>query len=88
VASRKRHGNGRVVSFPLRPFMQTMPPTLFKRYEADPYGTDAEVREQCQVPDNRYYTVSTWPPERAGMLEVDRTRVRVPTVKKVSKSDQ
>jgi hypothetical protein len=68
--------------------MKTMTPEMFARYSANPLGMDAEVRNHFQVPDNRYYTVTTWPPERAGQLFVDLKRTRVVHAKKVSKSDQ
>lgn len=64
-----------------------MPPDLFNWYLADPLRVDAEVRRQCGVPDNRYYTVCTWPPERAGLLTVDTTRTRTVPTHKISKSD-
>lgn len=68
--------------------MNTMTPDMFARYSADPYGMDAEVRRLFKLPENRYYTVTTWPLERAGQLFVDETRVRVVHARKVSKSDQ
>lgn len=68
--------------------MKTMTPEMFARYTADPLAMDAEVRRHFKLPENRYYTVTTWPPERAGQLFVDETRTRVVHAKKVSKSDQ
>jgi hypothetical protein len=65
-----------------------MPADLYARYEKDPLGTDAEVRQRMGVPDDRYYTVCTFPPERAGRLTVDTSRTRVTHAKKISKSDQ
>lgn len=65
-----------------------MPPDLYERYVQNPVGWDHVVRQQLNLPDNRYYTVAVWPTDRAGLVTVDRSRVRVVHAKKVSKSDQ
>lgn len=62
-----------------------IPDALFLEYLADPIATDAKVRKECYVPDNRYFTVSKWPD--AGWLTVDKTRFREVAAKKISKSD-
>jgi len=61
-----------------------MPPELFVRYEADPLGTDLEVRRQLKIPEGCYYAVAMWPPEGAGKVTVERERVV--RSKKISKS--
>jgi hypothetical protein len=65
-----------------------MPSGLLQRYMADPLRTDAEVRKTCNVPEHRYYSVTTWPTELAGRVWVDSTRTRTVPAKKISKSDQ
>lgn len=63
-----------------------LPPDLLELYLADPVGTDMQVRNRMGIPADRYYAVSTWPPERAGFVELTKDRVvRNP---KVSKSNQ
>lgn len=64
---------------------QTMPKELLARYEADPLGVDAEVRRYFKVPENRYYSVSTYPPSVAGRVTV--TTERDVKARKISKSD-
>lgn len=68
--------------------MQTLMPELLAQYLANPLGMEESVRRLFKLPDNRYFTVTTWPPERAGQVFVDKTRTRVVLTKKVSKSDQ
>lgn len=63
-------------------------PELYKQYLADPLGMDAAVRRAANVPDNRYYMVSTWPEERAGRVTVNTKDFRKVEAKKISKSDQ
>lgn len=58
---------------------------MLKRYEADPLGMDAEVRQCFKVPENRYYSVSMYPPAVAGRVTV--TTERVVKAHKISKSD-
>ena len=65
-----------------------LPAELFKRYQADPLGTDDAVRKSMAVPEDRYYMVSTWPEDRAGRLTVNMKDFRKVVAKKISKSDQ
>lgn len=65
-----------------------MSPDLFRRYTADPTGLDGEVRKQCGIPDDRYYTVSVWPENLAGRIFVDEKRYRAVKAVKISKSAQ
>lgn len=58
---------------------------MLKRYEADPLGMDAEVRQYFKVPENRYYSVSMYPPTGNGRVTV--TSERVVKAHKISKSD-
>jgi len=62
---------------------------MFKRYMADNSGqVDREIRNKFNIPDNRYYSVTTWPEHLQGRVFVDSKRVRDIPVKKISKSDQ
>lgn len=58
---------------------------MLKRYEADPLGMDSEVRRCFKVPENRYYSVSTYPAAVAG--RVTMTTERTVKAHKISKSD-
>jgi len=58
-----------------------------KEYLADKVSGDAKVRKWCNVPNNRYYSLCTWPEKLAGDVWVDNTRTRVVTLPKISKSD-
>lgn len=60
----------------------------FKEYVADPFATDAKVRQWCHVPDDKYYTVAVWPEAYAGHVRATPGIHRVVRVPKVSKSDQ
>ena len=60
----------------------------FKEYAADPVVADEKVRDWCGVPEDRYYTVATWPEERAGELRVTTELHRVARAPKISKSNQ
>ena len=63
-------------------------PELYVKYVADPLGMDAAVRNAAKVPEDRYYSVSTWPEERAGVVTVNTKDYRKVAAKKISKSDQ
>lgn len=67
--------------------MRKLSPALLARYLANPLAVDAEVRAAVGVPEDRYYTVSVWPPHLAGTVYVTGVN-RVVRAKKVSKSDQ
>lgn len=68
-------------------FMKTLIPDQFKQYAANPVAMDEQVRKWCNLPEDKYYTVSMWPEERAGVVTVTNVS-RVVKAKKVSKSDQ
>ena len=59
-----------------------------KRYINDPVGMDEEIRKKFNIPNNRYYTISTWPEKVAGYFYIDMKRTRDVPAKKISKSDQ
>ena len=59
----------------------------FEEYAADPLATDKKVRNWCNVPEDRYYSVATWPQSRTGEVRVMELH-RVVRGTKISKSDQ
>ena len=59
----------------------------FKEYATDPLTTDDKVRKWCNLPEDRYFTVATWPEERAGEVRVTELH-RVVRATKISKSTQ
>ena len=63
-----------------------IPDDLLPAYLSDPKGKDEAVRQRCNIPDNRYYTVSVWPV--AGVVTINRNMHRDVAAKKISKSDQ
>lgn len=65
--------------------MKTLPSELFRKYVENPLLMDETVRQYCDLPDNRYYTVSTWPVE--GQVR-SNNQIRVKKVNKINKSDQ
>jgi len=69
-------------------FMKKLTAEQFKEYAADPLATDEKVRTWCSVPEDRYYTVATWPEERAGELRLTTDLHRVVRAPKISKSNQ
>ncbi len=50
------------------------------------YKMDDEIRKRFKIPDNRYYSV-TIDPSPVGRIFVDKTRTRVITGVKLSKSN-
>jgi hypothetical protein len=68
--------------------MKKLTNELFDKYVSDPLKYDEEVRSYTNVSDSKYYTVSTWPLDRAGYVDVISKSVRVVKTKKISKSDQ
>lgn len=64
--------------------LRQIPAELLECYLADPLKADGDVRKRLGIPDGRYYTVSTWPPELAGRVEL--TGTRMPRAPKISKS--
>lgn len=67
--------------------MKQLTPEQFKQYVANPLAMDETVRKWCDLPADKYYTVSTWPEESAGKVYVTKLSREV-KAKKVSKSDQ
>lgn len=67
--------------------MKRLTPEQFKQYLADPYGMDENVRKWCNLPEDRYYSVSVWPEHTNGFVHVTNV-TRVAKAKKISKSDQ
>jgi len=41
--------------------MTTLTHEQFEEYIKDPLAADAKVRKWCDLPEDRYYTVSVWP---------------------------
>ena len=68
--------------------MKQLTPEQFAQYSADPLGMDAVVRTWGKVPEDRYYSVSTWPEHLAGRLYVNDKMFRVVKATKISKSNQ
>ena len=68
--------------------MKKLTAEQFKEYAADPLAGDEKVRTWCSVPEDRYYTVATWPEERAGEVRVATELHRVVRAAKISKSNQ
>jgi hypothetical protein len=58
-----------------------------KEYLTNPLMMDTKVRKWMNVPDDKYYSVSTWPEHLAGQVTVTNLNRKV-TAKKISKSDQ
>ena len=67
--------------------MKKLTADQFWEYAADPLATGKKVRKWCGLPDDRYYSVATWPESRAGEVRVTELH-RVVRSPKVSKSDQ
>ena len=66
--------------------MKKLSPDQFKEYAANPLGCDEKVRSWLDLPENRYYTVSTMG-ENVGTVQVN-SQVRTVKAKKISKSDK
>lgn len=60
----------------------------YKEYITNPLGNDSKVRKWAGVPDNRYYSVITYPEKSQGMVYVNTKDFRKVSVNKISKSDQ
>lgn len=54
----------------------------------DPNKCGDKVRKWFNVPENRYYSVSTWPENVAGNVWLNEKLFRDVPKKKISKSDQ
>ena len=62
---------------------------LFERYKANPLGMDETIRLAFKIPADKYYSVSIWPEERAGIISIrEGGESRKSPARKVSKSDQ
>jgi hypothetical protein len=68
--------------------MKKLTAEQFREYAVDPLATDEKLRQWCNVPQDRYYTVAMWPEERAGEVRFTKELHRVVRAAKVSKSDQ
>jgi hypothetical protein len=67
--------------------MKRLTTEQLKQYVQNPSHMDEQVRKWCNLPEDKYYTVSTWPEEVAGNVYVTNV-YRVVKAKKISKSDQ
>jgi hypothetical protein len=61
---------------------------LLKRYLANPLGMDETIRLAFKIPPDKYYSVSSWPEERAGFITITEGLARKAPCGKISKSDQ
>jgi hypothetical protein len=68
--------------------MKTLTAQQYAAYVADPLGMDAQLRKWCDIPDNKYYSVSVWPDHLAGRVWITPKIHREVHAKKISKSDQ
>ena len=68
-------------------FMKKLTVEQFEEYVTDPLAADKKVRNWCKVPEDRYYSVATWPESRTGEVRVMELH-RVVRVPKISKSNQ
>ncbi len=67
--------------------MKKLPLDLFEKYKENPLKYSDEVRNFCKLREDRYFSVSIWPEERAGEVRENKC-VRTVKDKKISKSDQ
>jgi hypothetical protein len=68
--------------------MKKLTAEQFKEYTANPLATDEKVRQWCNLPEDRYFTVAIWPEDRAGEVLVTADLHRVVRATKISKSNQ
>jgi len=68
--------------------MKKLTAEQFSEYVADPQAFDDALRQLFQLPEDKYYTVATWPKERTGEVRVTAGLHRSVRSPKVSKSDQ
>ena len=68
--------------------MKQLTANQFKQYVENPLAFDGTLRELCNLSEDKYYTVATWPEERAGEMRVTPGLHRVVRSPKVSKSNQ
>ena len=69
-------------------FMKTLTTEQLKEYLKDTLSADEKVRKWCNVPEDKYYSVSVWPEHLAGRVWLTPNMVRKVPAKKISKSDQ
>jgi hypothetical protein len=69
-------------------FMKKLTTNQFQDYMMDPLAFDGKMRELCNLPEENYYSVATWPEERAGEVRVTPGLHRVVRAAKISKSNQ
>jgi len=67
--------------------MKRLTADQFTQYAANPVAMDEQVRSWCKLPEDKYYSVTVWPDELAGVVTLTNVS-RVVKAKKVSKSDQ
>lgn len=60
----------------------------YEEYFRDIEKGDFKVRKWCNIPDNKYYTITTWPENLRGDVFIIENSHRNPPLKKISKSDQ
>jgi hypothetical protein len=68
--------------------MKKLTADQFREYMANPLAFDGTLRELCNLSEDKYYTVATWPEERAGEVRVTSDLHRVVRSPKISKSNQ
>lgn len=68
--------------------MKTLTIDQLNRYVKNPIQMDEQVREWCNLPDDKYYSVSIWPEHLSGRVWLTNKLVRHVKAKKISKSDQ
>jgi hypothetical protein len=66
--------------------MKKLTPAQFKEYISNPLVNDSKVRSYCDIPEDKYFTVSIWPEE--GIVNETRGLHRVVKTPKISKSNQ
>jgi len=54
--------------------MKLLSSELYQRYLDDPLAMDAQVRAAFKIPEDKYYSVSVYPPHLAGRVTIERTR--------------
>ena len=73
---------------PFSPFMKRLTVEQFTKYAANPLAFDGRLRELCNLPEDKYYSVATWPEERAGEVWVTPGLHRAVRLPKICKSNQ
>lgn len=67
--------------------MKKLTPDQLKEYLENLLVNDAKVRKWCDIPDDKYYSVSVWPENVTGNVWMDDRRFRTVHSSKISKSD-